>query len=347
MEIEESVMSLRKTVHYILIQTKKDRDNFKRDDLALAIKKLTKITDILAQVTNNAPPAMQCISTAKRLAFSAMKYLQVKHSGQNFIVQETEFKKDVGMFKHHYTLLLNYCEKTTGRMPDLKSSTGGEIRSKTAVTPHHSGSHHIKSQSNTATQSITPLKALSEPANNKIYIEKKSPEQLGSPPSENSRSANKVGSNIKQPSIQSPVPNIHISHNSRIRNEISSPSHYERNTPKTPARSEPMDEWDSIEKELLGTIDEDYLNSPAEKQNSSQSTRTSIVSDRSDLLELLLQQGLTPEMILNATEEELLLVLEKSLLSDDNPLPKTKRNSTQDLEDRLAMLEKQLLGDLF
>jgi len=345
LQIEQSVMSLRKTVHYILLQAKKESDHFRRDDLAVAIKKLTKITDTLAQATNNAPPAMQCISTAKRLAFSAMKYLQVKHSGQNFIVQETEFKKDIALFKNHYTLLMNYCEKTGWKISDSKSTTPPDTKSQTSgtTTPHHSGSHQIKKTPvNTPGQS--PLvKSLSEPANARFYSESKSPEPHGLMSSTGKESPTNT---TRTPPGRSSNNQTPISHGSRVRNNVNSPSHYERT--QQHKRTESFDEWDSIEKELLGTIEEDNITTVPISDRPSTSIRTSIVSERSDLLELLIQQGLTAEMILNSTEEELLLVLEKSLLSDNTSLqPKTKRQSTQDLEDRLAFLEKQLLGDLF
>jgi len=346
LQIEQSVMSLRKTVHYILLQAKKESDNFRRDDLAVAIKKLTKITDTLAQATNNAPPALQCISTAKRLAFSAMKYLQVKHSGQNFIVQETEFKKDIALFKNHYTLLMNYCEKTGWKIsePPPKSTTPPDTKSQSTGTntPHHSGSHQMKKTPINTPGSQPLVKALSEPANARFYSESKSPESHGLMSSTERESPSNTTHTPPGRSSNNQTP---VSHGSRVRNN-NSPSHYERTSHQ---RTDSFDEWDSIEKELLGTIEEDNIITTAPiSDRPSTSIRTSIVSERSDLLELLIQQGLTPEMILNSTEEELLLVLEQSLLSDNNSMqPKKKRQSTQDLEDRLAFLEKQLLGDLF
>jgi len=100
-----------------------------------------------------------------------------------------------------------------------------------------------------------------------------------------------------------------------------------------------FDEWDSIERELLGTIQEDNVIIPSEKLNSN---RLSTFGGQNDLLKILLQQGLTPEMILNSTEEELFLVLERSLSDSVNI---KEKSSTQEIDDRLKLLEKQLLGD--
>jgi len=202
------------------------------------------------------------------------------------------------------------------------------INQKQLITPHHSGSHHVQNSPNLSQSLGPPLKALSQPS--RIHCENKSPELSGLIASvrESAYYLNKTP----------PARNNTVG----IKSNSESPTHFDRASKIN--RTEPLDEWESIERELLGTIEEDNTFYP-EKQSPS-NPRQSIVSERSDLLELLLQQGLTPEIILNASEEELLLVLERSLLSDQHsttPLP--QRRSTEDLENRLAFLEKQLLGD--
>jgi len=311
MEIADSVISIRNTVHYILLQAKKEPDQFKRDDLAVAVTKLTNITDKLALVTENAPVVLQCISTAKRLAFTAMKYLQVKHSGENFIAQEKEFKSDVSLFKIHYSSLLSYCEKTTGKIPESKTRSDSSP------------------ERDTTTEIPTLQKSQSQPARNHRDPD---PPRLSSP----KEPINKP-QHVRSNTLSSPSSVTTVKHTDPLL------SH--RGTPKTKHLNSNPDDWDTIEQELLGTINEDHSSTQTDKSKSPPISspipqlnrlRTSTFGEHSDLLELLLEQGLTPEMIINSTEEELLAVLEQSLLSDSDPGPKTNRNSTQELDARLA-----------
>jgi len=323
-KIEESVVALRQAVHYILLQTKKNPSDYHRDDIYNAISKLTQIADTLSTVTKNASASLNCISYAKRLSFSAMKYLQIKHSGENFIAAEDEFKKDVSLFKVHYASLLLYCESTIGKIPDTKTSESRPV------------SHFIKSEKSQTSHSLhesptLPLKSFSQPCTKTPNL---SSQKEISPPDKNNRPppvrSATVGSNVQAATPSHPQ----LSKYRQTEGKSGGP-------PATALSStnNSFDEWDSIERELLGTIQEDNVIIPSEKLNSN---RLSTFGGQNDLLKILLQQGLTPEMILNSTEEELFLVLERSLSDSVNI---KEKSSTQEIDDRLKLLEKQLLGD--
>jgi len=328
-KIEESVVALRQAVHYILLQTKKDPSDYHRDDLYNAISKLTQIADTLTTVTKNASASLSCISYAKRLSFSAMKYLQIKHSGENFIAAEDEFKKDVSLFKVHYASLLLYCESTIGKIPDTKTSESRPV------------SHFIKSEKSQTSHSLpeSPTNTLLHKSHSQPCTKTHNPSSQKeiSPPDKNNRPppvrSATVGSNVQTATPSHPQ----LSKYRQTEGKSGGPPTTALSSKSSTNNS--FDEWDSIERELLGTIQEDNVIIPSEKLNSS---RLSTFGGQNDLLKILLQQGLTPEMILNSTEEELFLVLERSLSDSVNI---KEKGSTQEIDDRLKLLEKQLLGD--
>jgi len=203
-----------------------------------------------------------------------------------------------------------------------------------------------------------PLKSLSQPSA-RTYAEKtpdtRDPSSLkDQSPDKNNRTppvrSATVGCNVQTttpPTITSapsqPLLNskFHQGYNQETGSSGGGTSNYGRPTVKSPPSSstpDSLDEWDSIERELLGTIEEDNVIIPKDKLNTD---RLSSFGEYGNLLQVLLQNGLTAETILNSSEEELVQILERS-----NTANKTKEKSNQEMEDRLSVLEK-LLGDIF
>jgi len=358
--LEDTVVSLRKTVHYILLQSKKDRDNFKREDLQLAIRKLTKILENLVLITQNAPQVLLCSSTAKRLAFSCMKLLQVKHSGQNFAVQDAEFKKDVGHFKKHYSALLSYVEKINGKIPDSKSITpdASPVISNTGSPVISTPNRRVVATNSPPLpiQSLTfsaPVKTLSQPVvrtqadmgtntalNDRETLSSSSTQEHKAPRTPPVRS-NTVGCTVGTGNPSPPSPNLSERpltpqtmrhHQSRFAKQEPHPSTVRAHSKilQQNKTDQVSDEWELIEKELLGSIEEDRVTLPEADRLSHFQRETVIteevidhprkgsIAEHSDILEMLMQLGLSTEEILNASEDELLRVLEQSLLSDSN-----------------------------